>query len=204
MNLKDKLIKLKKDLFASILPNRDYEFEATLEDHPIGNQNIYRLYYVNFHRIGEDFRFPGLNNIGVIDWPCKPFMLPNGMTREEGFKVLSYLTDSIEKRKKIEPCSLESVRILDGVLDLERFGFTRINTQLPTDSADVINLFTVSGRILLFKKSELYSKYFEWYTKGVTLEEVENIYNKYNMEFQDIKWSDEPKEEKIARVLKRN
>lgn len=204
MNLKDKLIKLKKDLFASILPNRDYEFEATLEDHPIGNQNIYRLYYVNFHRIGEDFRFPGLNNIGVIDWPCKPFMLPNGMTREEGFKVLSYLTDFIEKRKEIEPCSLESVRILDGVLDLERFGFTRINTQLPTDSADVINLFTVSGRILLFKKSELYSKYFEWYTKGVTLEEVENIYNKYNMEFQDIKWSDEPKEEKIARVLKRN
>lgn len=204
MNLKDKLIKLKKDLFDSILPNRDYEFEATLEDHHIGNQNIYRLYYVNFHRIGEDFRFPGLNNIGVIDWPCKPFMLPNGMTREEGFKVLSYLTDSIEKRKEIEPCSLESVRILDGVLDLERFGFTRINTQLPTDSADVINLFTVSGRILLFKKSELYSKYFEWYTKGVTLEEVENIYNKYNMEFQDIKWSDEPKEEKIARVLKRN
>lgn len=204
MNLKDKLIKLKKDLFDSILPNRDYEFEATLEDHPIGNQNIYRLYYVNFHRIGEDFRFPGLNNIGVIDWPCKPFMLPNGMTREEGFKVLSYLTDFIEKRKEIEPCSLESVRILDGVLDLERFGFTRINTQLPTDSADVINLFTVSGRILLFKKSELYSKYFEWYTKGVTLEEVENIYNKYNMEFQDIKWSDEPKEEKIARVLKRN
>lgn len=204
MNLKDKLIKLKKDLFDSILPNRDYEFEATLEDHPIGNQNIYRLHYVNFHRIGEDFRFPGLNNIVVIDWPCEPFMLPNCMTREEGFKVLSYLTDSIEKRKKIEPCSLKSVIILDGILDFESFGFTRINTQLPTDSADVINLFTVSGRILLFKKSELYSKYFEWYTKDVTLEEVENIYNKYNMEFQDIKWSDEPKEEKIARVLKRN
>ena len=36
------------------------------------------------------------NNVGVVDWPCKPFMLPNGMTREECFKVLSYLTDFIE------------------------------------------------------------------------------------------------------------
>ena len=58
MDIKDKLTKLKKDLFNLVSPNRDYEFEATLEDHPIGNQNIYRLYYVNFHRIGESFRFP--------------------------------------------------------------------------------------------------------------------------------------------------
>ena len=130
-------------------------------------------------------------------------MLPNGMTREDGFKVLSYLTDFIEKRKEIEPCSLKSVRTLDGVLDLERFGFTRINIQLPAESEDVINLFTVSGRLLLFKKSKLYPKYFEWYTEGVTLEEVKNIYDKYNMEFQDIKWTDETKEENHTRVLKK-
>lgn len=203
MSLKDKLTKLKKDLLNSIQPNRDYEFEATLEDHPIGNQNIYRLYYVDFHRIGESWRYPEPNNIGVVNWPCKPFMLPNDMTREEGFKVLSYLTDFIEKRKEIEPCSLKSVRTLDGVLDLERFGFTRINIQLPAESEDVINLFTVSGRLLLFKKSKLYPKYFEWYTEGITLEEVENIYNKYNMEFQDIKWTDETKEENHTRVLKK-
>lgn len=203
MSLKDKLTKLKKDLLTSIQPNRDYEFEATLEDHPIGDQNIYRLYYVNFHRIGESWRYPEPNNIGVVNWPCKPFMLPNGMTREEGFKVLSYLTDFIEKRKDIEPCSLKSVRTLDGVLDLERFGFTRINIQLPAESVDVINLFTVSGRLLLFKKSKLYPKYFEWYTEDITLEEVENIYNKYNMEFQDIKWTDETKKENHTRVLKK-
>lgn len=203
MSLKDKLNKLKKDLLNSIQLNRDYEFEATLEDHPIGNQNIYRLYYVDFHRIRESVRYPDPNNIGVVNWPCKPFMLPNGMTREEGFKVLSYLTDFIEKRKDIEPCSLKSVRTLDGVLDLERFGFTRINIQLPTESEDVIDLFTVAGRLLLFKKSKLYPKYFEWYTEGVSLEEVKNIYNKYNMEFQDIKWTDETKEENHAKVLKK-
>ena len=203
MSLKDKLNKFKKDLLNSIQFNRDYEFEATLEDHPIGDQNIYRLYYVDFHRIGESWRYPEPNNIGVVNWPCKPFMLPNGMTREEGFKVLSYLTDFIEKRKDIEPCSLKSVRTLDGVLDLERFGFTRINIQLSTESEDVIDLFTVAGRLLLFKKSKLYPKYFEWYTEGVSLEEVKNIYNKYNMEFQDIKWTDETKEENHAKVLKK-
>lgn len=200
MDIKDKLTKLKKDLFGLISINRDYEFEATLEDHPIGNQNIYRLYYVNFHRIGESFRFPESNNIGMIYWPCKPFMFPNGMTREEGFKVLSYLTDFIEKREDTEPCSLKSVRTLDGVLDLERFGFTRIDEK---DEDKILNLFTVSGRLLLFKKSELYPKYFEWYSEGITLEEVENIYNKYNMEFEDIKWLDEEKGENRSRVLKK-
>lgn len=127
-------------------------------------------------------------------------MFPNGMTREEGFKVLSYLTDFIEKREDTEPCSLKSVRTLDGVLDLERFGFTRIDEK---DEDKILNLFTVSGRLLLFKKSELYTKYFEWYSEGITLEEVENIYNKYNMEFEDIKWLDEEKGENRSRVLKK-
>ena len=30
------------------------------------------------------------------------------------------------------------------------------------------------------KLSDLYSKYFEWYVENVTLEEVTNIYSKYN------------------------
>ena len=48
-----------------------------------------------------------------------------------------------------------------------------------------------------------YPKYFEWYSEGITLEEVENIYNKYNMEFEDIKWLDEEKGENRSRVLKK-
>ena len=43
------------------------------------------------------------------------------------------------------------------VLDLERFGFTRVN---ENDENKILNLFTVSERLLLFKKSELYEKYF--------------------------------------------
>lgn len=197
MSIKNKLIKLKNDLlFDSTQLNRDYEFEATLENHPVGNQDIYRLYYIDYHRIG----LIGSSNIGVINCPFKPFMLPNGMNREDGFKVLSYLTDFIEKREDTEPFSLKSVRTLDGVLNLERFGFTRVE---ENDEKKILNLFTVSGRLLLFKKSELYTKYFEWYTKDITLEEVKNIYNKCNMEFQDIIWIEETKEENYAKVLKK-
>ena len=116
------------------------------------------------------------------------FMLPEGMTREEGFKILSYLTDFIEKRKDTEACSLKSVRTLDGVLDLDRFGFQKVTT----NPKDVIDLFTVSGRILLFKQSEFYEKYFEWYTENVTRREIEKIYKKYNMTFEDIIWLDKP------------
>ena len=116
-----------------------------------------------------------------------PFMLPKGMTREEGFKVLSYLTDFIEKREDTEPCSYKSVSTLDGVLNLERFGFTRVEEK---DESKILNLFTVAGRLLLFKRSNLYPKYFEWYTENITKEEVESIYAKYNMEFRDIIWLD--------------
>ena len=148
MNLKEKLLKLKKEILSTELPvPRELEFNATLEDHPVGNQYIYRLYYVNYHRIEQR------DNIGMINWPCKPFMFPKEMSREEGFKVLSYLTDFIEKRDDIEPCSLKSVRTLDSVLDLERFGFIRVKED---DENKILNLFTVGGRLLLFKRSELY------------------------------------------------
>lgn len=200
MNNKEELLNLTDDIFSiGTQFSRDDEFIASLEDHPIGNQNIYRLYYVNYHRIGEQYGRHD-NNIGRINWPFKPFMLPNGMTREEGFKVLSYLTDFIEKRDDIKTCSLKSVMLLDSVLDLERFGFTRVKE----DNEDkIINLFTVDGRLLLFKKSELYLKYFEWYVENVTLEEVINIYAKYNMKFEDIVWLDNQNDKDQSKVLKR-
>lgn len=169
-----------------------------MENHPVGNQDIYRLYFVNYHRIGESYGRDE-NNVGMINWPCLPFMFPEGMSREEGFKVLSYLTDFIEKRNDIESCSLKSVRTLDSILDLERFGFKRVE---EGDENKILNLFTISGRISLFKKSNLYTKYFEWYVEDVTLEEVKSIYAKHNMEFRDIVWLNTQDDEERPMVLK--
>lgn len=177
MNLKEKLLELRKRIipFCNELDN------DILENHTIGNQEIYRLYYIDYHKIGENYGFN--SKFSMTNWPFKPFMLPNGMTREEGFKVLSYLTDLIEKSEDIETCSLKSVKTLDEILNLNELGFIRV---LEDDESKIINLFTVNGRVSLFKKSDLYSKYFEWYIENVSLEEVISIYQKYNIEFKDI------------------
>lgn len=171
--------------------NRDYEFEADLEDHPLGDQEIYRLYYINYHRIGEYCGF-NRNNVGVIDWPLKPFLLPVGMSREEGFKVISYLTDFIESTLNIEPYYGKSVMQLDEVLNLERLGFRRLNMHFENDSDKIINLFTVTGRQLLFKKSKYYKMYFEWYTQGITYEEVKEIYSRCGINFYDLNFDSAP------------
>ncbi len=179
--------KLRRRLDDWVTPgNRDYEFDAEFEDHPIGKGDIYRLYYVNYHRIRE---YPGRtdDNIGLIHWHGKPFKMPKGMSREDGFKVLSYLADFIEKRPEVMKCSLKSVSTLETILDLERFGFTRESTT----NTNVIDLFTVDGRLLLFKKlSDFYKDYFNWYTANVSRSEVVAIYKKCGLEFSDIVWRD--------------
>ena len=163
---------------------RNFEFDAELEDHKMDDKDLYRLYFMEFNRIGLPYSSKA--NIEVVDWPYKPFKLPSGMTKEDAFKVLSYLTDYIEKDNNIAPASFKSVRILDDILNIERLGFKRIDTNLSSDSSDVINLFTISGRIRLFKKHKLYNKYFEWYKEGVTKEDVVEIYKNCNVEFYDL------------------
>ena len=133
--------------------------------------------------------------MGVIDWPFKPFMLPYEMSREDGFKVLSYLTDFIEKQLNLSPCSYKSVSTLNSVLDLERLGFKRVNEDI--NDSEVIDLFTVSGRLLLFKNSRHYQKYFEWYTENITLDEIKAIYSKCGIEFYDLILSENSEKSKI-------
>lgn len=163
-----------KGLFSKIY--REDEFEADFVDHPIGKQNLYRLHYYESYNRGE-------NRYSVVDMHYKPFMLPVKMSREDGFKVLSYLTDYIEEKGNMKECSWKSVQTLDKVLDLERLGFTRVEDY---QEEDVIDLFTISGRVKRFMNTSYYQKYFEWYTPGVKKKEIVNIYNKLNMEFTDL------------------
>ena len=156
----------------------DFEFNANLKDHKIGNQDIYRLYYKDYRRSHVSYC------IHETDAPYEPFKLPEGMLREDAFKVLSYLTDCIEKKYNFEECPWQSVSTLDKVLNIEKLGFKRIDRKVADQ--DIINLYTVAGRVLFFKFSKHYHKYFEWYTENVTRDEVIAIYKKCNMEFSDI------------------
>ena len=178
-----------KNIFSKEIYRKE-EFKADLVDHPIGNQNLYRLHYYNihYHYIQK--------NYGLIDMFCKPFMFPRGISREDGFKVLSYLTDYIEDKGNLKECSIESVQTLDDILDLERLGFIRAIDYNPNE---VIDLFTVTGRVKRFMDTSYYEKYFEWYTPGVKKKEIVNIYNKLNMEFTDLVPAENIKTRKLSK-----
>lgn len=180
MNLKEQLKTLKEKILAK-------EEKEVLKSHPIGEQNIYRLHYINYHRTDEDHSLKR-NNVALIAWPFTPFMLPDNMNREDALKVLSYLTDNIEKRDDVDSCSLYSLKILDGILNLKQFGFKRVK---ETDENKILDLFTINGDVSLFKKSKLYSKYFEWYKPDITLEDVETIYQSCGLRFKDVVWYEE-------------
>ena len=110
-------------------------------------------------------------------------MLPENMMKEDAFKVLSYLTDYLEKNYNLEECSFQSVKLLNDFLNIPRFGFKKVNED---NDEKIINLYTVVGRIGLFKKSKYYSSYFEWYQENVSLDEVKEIYQKIGLDFTDV------------------
>ena len=56
---------------------------------------------------------------------------------------------------------------------------------------------------MLFQKSNLYSKYFEWYTEDVSKREVMKIYSKYGMEFSDIVWLDDKENIEKPKVFRK-
>lgn len=181
MSIIEFLKRKKQELLTAA--NRDYEFDADFNDHPINDNGIYRLHYMNFHRIGE-YAGRADNNIGIMDFPFQPFTLPENMPRQDAFKVLSYLSDYLERELEIEPCSCQSVKTLDEMLNVKRLGFDRPNyVRKPFEG---VELFTITGRLALFKKMPEYKKYFEWYTEGVTREEVEEIYRTAGHDFEDI------------------
>lgn len=159
-----------------------FKKEPILESHPIGSQDIYRLHYVGIYNA----KYTVDGAVSYFDSYMDPFKLPAKMSREDAFKVLSYLTDKIEKKSDAEEASYESVQLLDMAISIKRFGFEKVDIKLDANDDRVIDLFTISGRVEKFKSSFYYSKYFEWYTENISLREVKQIYEKYGMEFEDL------------------
>ena len=119
--------------------NKDYEFEAELENHELGNQNMYRLHYIEYYRIGENY-IKRKNNIGVMEAKFDVFTLPKGMNREDAFKVLSYLIDYIEKTLSLTECSYKGLEILNDVLNLDRLGFKKVTDSENIPDEDMKNI----------------------------------------------------------------
>lgn len=148
-----------------------------------------RLIYVGF----EKFTRYGTNDtmLGKTYGVSSPFTLPEGMTIEQACKVISYLSEKVENENNIGPASEKSVAKVSGILTDYGFvknegfphGYFHIVQEYPEDGKiigeqpinGVIDLFTVGGDFELFKKSNLYDRYFDWFADGVTKKEIKEI-----------------------------
>ena len=173
-----------EDREVSILAAADYTRRIT----------TIRLYYIalqKFMKYGSDQMMVG-QTYGV----SSPFRLPNGMTFEDAFKVVSYLSDKVETENELNPASEESVVMVSQMLD--KYGFSRVEGEekgpyhaiceyrpfykikpaFPVGEKieGVVDLFTVGGDFKIFKKTDLYDRYFDWYIEGISQQEIADIY----------------------------
>ncbi len=144
------------------------------------DDSIFRFHFLGFNTIGKNY---GLDIKELVDWPYAPFMLPQKMSSQNAFLILSYLIKKIEDDLNLEECSQKAITILND--NLEKFHFKPVYNF----SGNVIDLFTISGNMNRFKKSEYYTKYFEWFTENIDYETVKNIYANYGYNFKEPKFS---------------
>ena len=111
------------------------------------------------------------------DFTFSKYQLPQGMSMQDAYKVVSYLSEYIEKVKKIPEASCKSVNETDALLG--EYFFTKLDRD--NDTTPFIDLFTVGGNTKLFDKSRYASQYFEWFTEGVSTREVREIYRKLGL-----------------------
>lgn len=155
-----------------------------------------RLIYVAIEKYIS--RFDLKDKLGTTYNSSSPFKLPEGMTMQEAYKVISYISEFVEKTYNKEPASSDSVALTSYTLG--SYGFEKIegfpkgythSTEDYVGRGKVIeettipatrDLYTVGGDFGQFKKSNLYSKYFNWFVENVSLEEVQAIYDRIGLQ----------------------
>lgn len=157
--------------------------------------NKIRLIYV---AVEEFNSYVGDKSVGVTFANSSCFFLPNGMSFENAFKVISYLSEKVEKENNIEPASQQSVAKVSNLL--EAYGFRKdenskpgynhstrearpikkivIDCQNSEKIDECIDLITVGGDFSMFKRTNLYDRYFNWFSDNISAEEINRLYNK--------------------------
>ncbi len=160
-----------------------------------------RLVYFSLEKYKDHDDYPRLSQ--GFGMSCA-YILPENMSIENACKVVSYLSELIEQKHNLEPACPRSISLVDN--ELERYGFVRIKdgwsgyihgTSYYTSRAielsptlqrvynqgnGAVDLFTVGGDLKLFKRTNLYNRYFEWFTSGITKDEVKDIYNQLGID----------------------
>lgn len=136
-----------------------------IENKYVGKK-AYRLHYLYFSN--QTIR-------EMHDWCCDTFIGPENFSEDDMFKVISYVFDNADWETGSYNCCANTTSTLSEM------GFTIINNK---NEYKVIDLFSVISTDYghMFKRSEYYKDYFEWYQNEITKEIVEDIYIKHNMD----------------------
>lgn len=161
-----------------------------------------RLFYVSLSRFT---RYGGGKRIGQTFGISCTLKAPKGMDTKQACKVVSFLSELVEKDGSIAEASETSVQIVGAYL--RHLGFDKVEKDavdyshrhavsydtkraidfeeskvLPYPVLGTTDLFTVNGDIKLFEQSSLMDRYFDWFTPGVTEKEVREIYDSIGFE----------------------
>ena len=164
----------------------------------IKNLEDYKKIRLIFIDLSKFYRYDSSQmRVGMTVGASSQFDLPENMTMKQACKVISYLSEKVEKEKEIEPASEESVMAVSNILEdykfkkLQETKPTRIHLvkkyrrfskiSVPCQAREgAVDLITFSGDEKCFKNSEMYSRYFDWFTENVTSEEIDEIYSNIN------------------------
>ena len=159
-----------------------------------------RLVYIALEKFnrGDEVR------IGETVIQSSVFELPRSMSYEEANKVVSYLSEKLEKEKKLEPACMKSVGAVASIL--EDYGFKKVSnnasythktlSRFPSKDNLSINeiygvkyLWTVGGDFRLFKRTDYMDRYYEWFREGISQDEIIEIYENCRLTFPESKSS---------------
>jgi len=152
-----------------------------------------RLVYVAIEKFDS---YIGEKKIGKTYNASSVFAIPDHLDVEKTCKLVSYLSDKIERIHKLEPCSSQSVARVSE--ELSKYGFKKVegydpigyhatSIYMPIIKLDIghgkeiegcVDLFTINGDPRLFRRCNLKNRYFDWYTENIKENEILKIIRK--------------------------
>lgn len=193
--------------FFDIFKKKDTEIKDMISLKEIVNKgdkfNAIRLIYLSYNKY-TDYATRE-KKLGQTYGVSSPMLIPHGINIEEACKIVSYLSEKIERENDLEPACERSVALTSQIL--QEYGFLKMKgfnhghyhvtgkfprrkagtALLSSEKIDgVVDLITVAGNPILFKQSEIYNRYFDWFTGKVSETEIRYIYEKAGINLDEM------------------
>lgn len=152
---------------------------------------VFRLRYLEYEKVGN------LKKVSLkekCNFSFIKFVLPEGMSEEEAFKVISFIHEMVTKKYGLSKFGLASVRATDEMLN--SFHFSRLHDAKETPCVDLLTLDNNSK--CFFKDLDAFEKRYNWFVPDVKKEEVENIYSSLGLALPNLEPPKKVEEKEIA------